>query len=894
MKWYAQEVFNVIKALETDAQLGLRNQQVAQQQKKFGINELPSVKQPSIFLIFFSQFTSPLIYILLVAAILIFIFGHDRFDAFVIMGVLSFNAILGTVQEWRTHLLMERLRTFAQTDCVVIRDGKRSVIPDNELVVGDIIIVQAGQRVPADARLIEVHGLQVDEAILTGESGIIYKKVESVDEKALVADQTSMLFKGSYILAGSAHAVVVAVGLQTELGKLAVTAQSIDTRIPLRDELNRLSYWILILIFIICSTLFVIGLFSDKPLIELFTTLIALFICVIPEGLPIVLTLVLVNGVYQMAKKQVLVKNMQAVETLGRTHYIIVDKTGTLTRNEMMVTRVYAGTLFDVTGQGYAPEGKVSNQSGDDPAKVLQLPATIALVMDRTELVPDVTTQLYTVKGDPTEAALYIFARKVITTPAEIEQQHTLLYEIPFDQTYKYHAALFEVNNQVVLYCTGAPDNLIVYASENYHAAYADLLQQGLRVIGIASHTNIAQTSDQIRSWPDADITQFIHTEIAKKIELHALCGIEDAVRTEVAQSVTYARNAGLHIIMATGDHKETALHVARATGIFNQGDGVLTGKEVEALSDEQLKQISTQTTVFARLTPQHKMRLIHALQQQQFIVAMTGDGINDVPALAAADLGIAMGKIGTEVTKEAGDLVLLDDSLASIIDAIAQGRHIFYILKQVILYFFSTNLAEVCLIFFVFLIDIVSNNKLPLPLTAVQILWLNLVTDGFLDMGISMEPQEPDLLKKDWLQQKKHLIDKFLIAKAFFTALIMSIGSLLLFAWAYRRDIVYARTMVLITMAMYQWFNAWNCRSERISIVQRGIFSNRWLIAASLFVLLLQAMILYIPFLRTIFKTMPLSLQDWFMILAVTFPIILIEEVRKWIVRRYGKFLFD
>jgi Ca2+-transporting ATPase len=371
-------------------------------------------------------------------------------------------------------------------------------------------------------------------------------------------------------------------------------------------------------------------------------------------------------------------------------------------------------------------------------------------------------------------------------------------------------------------------------------------------------------------------------------MQLLGFAGIEDSIRKEVAGAIQNARDAGLSVIMATGDHQMTALHVAKKVGIFRPGDDYVDGSEIDALSDNDLLKCIATITVFSRVSAQHKMRIIQLLQKSGKIVAMTGDGINDAPSLVTADLGIAMGNIGTEVAKQAADLVLLNDSFINIVDAIEQGRHIFYTLKRIVLYFFSTNMGEVLIVLLALMTSLITGSDLPLPITAVQILWLNLVTDGFLDVGLSMEPKEPDLLKNSWLTKKQRLIDSKLLLTMLYMSIPMGVGSLFVFLHYYKLDLAHARTMTLITMAMYQWFNAWNCRSEKRSLFELGLFSNKWLIAVMALVLFLQTAIVYIPFMRHIFKTVPLSGNDWIVILCITAPIVLMEEIRKMIVRKW------
>jgi Ca2+-transporting ATPase len=883
MNAYQKSVNDLERALDTNLSKGLTNAQAQERLKRDGPNQLPEGHRDTWLSIFISQFQSPLIYILLIAAAIIFFFGQQRLDAFIITGILFFNAIIGTIQEGRTSDIVASLRRFITTKSVVIRDGKHEIIDDQDLVVGDIIVLKEGERIPADARIIIEQQLQVDESILTGESKPVHITSEPLKADLPVADQTNMVFKGTYVIAGSGTAVVVATGEQTQVGKLHKTIEEIDTDIPLKKELDRLSYVILLFILVMCVILLVIGLWTGRPFKELLVMLTALFICVVPEGLPVVLTLVLVTGAYRMAKRNVLIKNLQGVEALGRTDVIIIDKTGTLTRNEMMVTTVVAdGKEFTVSGEGYFSEGTISTDGNSIDLShypALQQMGIAAALLNSTEVSYSKKMRLFEIKGDPTEAALYVFAQKLGFNQQDLLKEYTLQYEIPFDSKLKYHVGFFAKDGKGIAYVIGAPEVLLEKGScpsGNCPRVLPELLDKGLRMVAIGKKE---YDPSQLKSDSESGLRTAAEQLMQNGIEVLGLCGIQDAIRPEVAAIVQQARDVGLEVIMATGDHKETAQYVAEQVNIMQPGDAIMQGTDMKTMSDDALLSKLDQLTVFARLSPEDKVRIVDLFHKKGKIVAMTGDGINDVPSLVAADLGIAMGRIGTEVTKQASDLILLDDSFINIIRAIEQGRHIFYTLRRVVLYFFATNMGEILIVLFALF------TNLPLPLTAAQILWLNFVTDGFLDIGLSMEPQESDLLSATWLKKKTRLVDANLLIKTAYLAIPMGIASLIMFMWAYDgtpASVPYARTMTLITMAMFQWFNAWNCRSERKSLFEIGLFSNKWLIAATLFVLSLQLLIVYVPFMHYIFKTVPLSLTDWGMIIGLSAPIIFIEEVRK------------
>ena len=894
MKSYQQTIDSVVTFFETNVVRGLSKKQVRDRLARDGYNVLPDVKGRSLFSIFISQFKSPLIYILLIASIIIFIVGDDKLDAFIISGVLFFNAIVGTIQEGRTRNIIESLKRLIKTETIVLRDGIKAIIEDAQLVVGDIIFLQAGTKVPADARIIESNNLTVDESVLTGESESVRKTVDVISQEVPLGDRTNMLFKGTYVLAGSGKAVVVRTGTKTEIGKIHKTVKEVETEIPLRKELDRLSYFILIFIFGMCLFLFIIGIVTGKPLKELLIMLMALFICVIPEGLPVVLTLVLVIGAMRMSKHYVLVKNMQAVEALGRTDVIVIDKTGTLTRNEMVASRIFADdTVWRVTGQGYHIEGRVLHEDTPvehlDSYRALKNMGIISSLLNSTEITYVPKLDLFDIKGDPTEAAMFVFSKKLGFSVEQLQKEYKKIYEIPFESALQYHVAFYQKENSCFAFIAGSPEAIMQRASgvsKLIKTNLEEFLEDGLRVVAVG----IKQLScDVLPSQEQNDEERLVLFKqlISHEIEMLGLCGIEDSIRPEVAGIVVEARKAGLKVIMATGDHQKTALHVARQVGIYKNGDDIIDGIEFEKLSDEELLKRIEAVTVFSRVSPEQKTRIVITFHKLNKIVAMTGDGINDAPSLVAADLGIAMGSIGTEVAKQAADLILVNDSFVNIIRAIEQGRHIFYTLKRVVLYFFSTNMGEILIVLFAFMMSFINGYDLPLPITAAQILWLNFVTDGFLDIGISMEPKEKGLLSKYWLESKPRLVDAALLGKMMFIAVPIGIGSLVVFLSYYQTNIMHARTMTLMTMVMFQWFNAWNCRSTTLSIAKLGVFTNKWFLLAASFVLSLQFGILYVPFMQRIFKTVPLSLHDWGVILLVSAPIVIIEEIRKAVVAR-------
>jgi len=890
MKFYQMPKEQVVKELDSNQVNGLTNYQFRQNIAQYGQNKLPEAPRENWLMVFLRQFRSPLIYILLIAAVIIYFVGHDKLDAFIISGVLFFNAMVGAIQEGRARNILDSLKRFIKTESVVVRDGKKMFVEDIELVPGDIILLLEGERVPADARVLESNNLKIDEAILTGESRPVKKVSEQLQKELPVHDQENMVFKGTYILSGSGKAIVIATGSKTEIGKIHKVAEFVESDMPLRRELNNLSRWILLFILVMCVVIFAIGLLTGKPIRELLVMLTALFICVIPEGLPVVLTLVLVMGAYKLAKRNVLVKRMQAVEALGQTNVILIDKTGTLTRNELMVSKVISdGKEFTVSGVGYFPQGEVflhdKKITTHDNGRLARM-AKAGCLLNRAEIhyMPEINS--FEIKGDPTEASMFVFSQKLGIRKDCLAKECHFIYEIPFSSLWQYHAVFCEKNGKGMVYISGSPEVLLERSlpiSQDEKNKLYEMLHQGLRTVAVAIKEFDADTVP--KNMDEKEKRAFFEKIIASNLDLVGFFGIQDSIRPEVPSLVMDSRAAGLKVIMITGDHKETALYVARKVGIYIEGDYVIDGKQLSMMSDKELQEKINDITVYARVAPDQKVRIVETLRKAGNIIAMTGDGVNDAPSLMAADLGIAMGGIGTEVAKQAADMVLLDDSFVNIVFAVEYGRHIFYTLRRVVLYFFATNMGEVLVILFTISLG------LPLPITAAQILWLNLITDGFLDTALATEKPQKDILRKYPQNKGRYrLVDKTLLWKMLYMALPMGIFSTWIFMMYYKNNLVHARSMTLVTMAMFQWFNAFNCRSETKSVFQIGFFSNRWLLLAVTVVFILQIFVLHNPLMQRIFDTKPISIFEWIMILVISSSIFFMEEIRKFFVRRYWK----
>ena len=867
ISWYAKTISEILDELHS-REHGLTKEETTERLKEYGLNKLPEGKVDGLPVIFLRQFQSSLIYILLAASMIVFVMG-ETIDGSIILAVLLFNAIVGTIQEGRAQNTLLALKKFVETRATVLRDGKEFIILDTEVVPGDIIILQEGEKVPADARVITAANLKIDEAALTGESELVHKIADTLGRDDLpTADQKNMIFKGTHILAGNGRAIVVATGILTVIGKISKEIAAIDTEIPLKTNIRYLSRLIVITVASISTLLFLLGIISGKSVKEMFTTVVSLSVSIIPEGLPIVMTLVLATGVWRMSKRNVLVKKLQAVEALGQASIIAVDKTGTITKNEMVIQKVYLdGKFFEVGGVGYEPKGEIQlNGSVIDSANHPELlfAGKVGLFCANARVMFSEEEKIWRVAGDPTEAAMLVLAQKLGFHKDDLERESPLVDEIPFDYRLKYHATVHQLDGQEFLTVVGAPEiilglsRLLKEEKQELESVFLSMSREGLRVVALAFGPG---TIDNLT---------FV-----------GFFGMKDALRPEVADAMQKAATAGIRVVMITGDHKVTAQAIAKEAGIYQDSDTVLTGLDIDTFSDAELSEKLARTSVFARVTPEHKLRIIKAYKARGEIIAMTGDGVNDAPSLVAADLGVSMGKIGTEVAKEASDIVLLDDNFGSIVSAVEEGRNIYKTIKRVILYLFSTSVGEVLTIAGALFLGY------PLPILAAQIIWLNFVTDGFLDVALAMEPKEEGLLRGNFERPKKYLVDKLMTQRMFIMAVPMMIGTLFLFKGYFENDIAKAWTISLTTLAVFQWFNAWNCRHESKSIFQMNPFSNKFLVGATLIIISLQLLVIYNPLMQKFLRTVPLELSEWLIIIPIATSIVLVEEIRKFFYRR-------
>lgn len=846
-------------------------------------------------MVFLGQFASPLIYILLAAAAVAWPLGH-RGDAGVILAVVVVNALLGTFQEGRAERSMAALRHLASSKVRVRRDGGDISIDAADLVPGDIVSLTAGEAVTADARVLESAALECAEAALTGESMPVAKDPAAVPDDAGIADRLCMVYSGTYVAAGRAVVVVVATGRETEVGKIAHLTQSApEPKTPLEMRLAQFGRILVYASLLLFGLVILAGLAQGIPFGEILMVAISQMVSVVPEGLPVALTIALAVGMQRMAARGAIVRRLSAVETLGSTTVICTDKTGTLTKNEMTVTGAWlpdsGGRLLEVSGTGYAPEGSVlageSESNAATDASLRRFAEAGALCNDAQLTPPGGDESRWQVLGDPTEAALLTFAGKAGCDMEGLKRDYPRTAEIPFDAAHKMMLTQHGTGSGARVCLKGAPEAILAlcgFAASGDHdvgitdgiraaagAAASDFGSKALRVLAVA----------ELRSTTLDAVAEY--ESLRGKAVLLGLSGQMDPPREEVKAAITLCRTAGIRTVMVTGDHKLTGLAVARTLGIAGPDSGAVDGAELEKMSAAALQSRVDGIAVFARVHPAQKLRIVEAFQAQGHVVAMTGDGVNDAPALARADVGVAMGITGTEVAKNAARIVLSDDNFATLAAAVEQGRLVYANVKKLILFLFVTSLDEVAVLLTALL------TGYPLPLTAVQILWVNLVTEGVLTVNLVLDGLEGDEMRRPPVPRKSPLLDRSMLGRIAVMSGTSTLCILGMYFWNLHRGVSEAlvQTETFTTLAVCQWFNVLSCRNSLASAFDRRVLRNRWLLGGIIAGNLLQVLVVYAPFMNRIFHTAPIPLADFFLIGLVASLVLWAEEIRKWIARR-------
>ncbi|MFT2007724.1 cation-transporting P-type ATPase [Pontibacter sp. 13R65] len=885
--WHALTPVEVTTALKTDADRGLSEQEAKSRLETYGPNLFTQEEGQSNLVLFLLQFHQPLIYILLAAAIITF-FLKEYIDSSVIFGVVIINAIVGYVQESKAKQAINALSKELKTEAQVIRNGEKQKIDAEHLVPGDVVLLKSGDRVPADLRLLEVKNLKVDESALTGESVAVDKSPEKVEADTVLGDRVSLAFATTNVSFGTAKGVVIATGDATEVGKISESiASAVDLDTPLTKQIAQFSQVLLYAILGLSVICIVIGLSRGQEFTEIFMAAVALAVGAIPEGLPAAITIMLSLGVSKMAQRKAIIRKLVAVETLGSTSIICSDKTGTLTENQMTVKKIVAGgRTYKVGGQGYEPEGNISQNEAN--VDLQEHPALRELLFNGILCNDSDLKQKdgqFIVEGDPTEGALIVAAQKAGLDRKQLEQKFKRLDTIPFESDYKYMATLHPHDGKNVVYVKGSFEAIadrcstmlnaqgqeIDFKKEEVAEITNSMASEGLRVLAFASMAT--------------DKTDVSHEDLTDGLTFLGLQGMIDPPREAVKQAVNMCQRAGITVKMITGDHALTASTIASQIGLKGREENgrlvALTGRELAKVADEDIADVAESTAVFARVSPDQKLRLVKALQSRNHIVAMTGDGVNDAPALKQANIGIAMGITGTDVAKDASDMVLTNDNFTSIESAVEEGRNVFDNLTKFIVWTIPTNLSEGLVI----LAAVVAGTVL--AATPVQILWINMTTAILLGLTLSFEPQEKGLMERPPRKHDQPILTKSLVYRT------LLVGSLLLIAtfglFHYELDVEgasleEARAAACTVFIVLQSFYLLNCRSLRYPFFPSGFFSNLWIFYGIGSMLLLQFAFVYAPFMNKLFGTAPISLMSWVRIIAAGVVMYFIVELEKWL----------
>ncbi|HSR29575.1 MAG TPA: cation-translocating P-type ATPase [Anaerolineae bacterium] len=924
--WYSMPAAEAATALETDLQTGLSAEQVRKRQEQFGPNELQEAPRRSFWRMLLDQFNQFLVIILIVAAIVSAAIGWVEYnrtgdttefiDAIAIMTIVILNAIMGVIQEGRAEEALAALKKMSAPNAHVLRDGYTQTVPSRDLVPGDVVILETGNYIPADVRLVESVNLRIEEASLTGESVAVGKDARDVlPPETVLGDKHNMAFMSTVVTYGRGQGLVVGTGMETEIGKIAEMIQSYEEEpTPLQVKLDQLGRTLGVITLVICGLVGIIGIVRDTQLavlfaqgfatyiglpetiptlIEMFMVAVSLAIAAVPEGLPAVVTIALAIGMQEMVKRHALIRKLPAVETLGSATAICSDKTGTLTQNEMTAVQMYVDrSLLTITGEGYKPEGQFRDSGyvvglEGYPGMRLLLRAGLLCNDARLEQIGDNGSTQWRVAGDPTEGAFVVAAAKAGYLRNELGQEYPRIAEIPFDSDRK-RMTTFHPDpryGDYVAYMKGAPDVVLNLCDQvledglmrplteerrsNILEQNESLAANALRVLGVAFRP--------LKSVPDNP--QPSDSELG--FTFIGLLGMIDPARPEVAAAIKTARHAGIETVMITGDYLNTAVAIGKEIGLLHEDDMSLTGTQLDQMAEPEFEQVVGDVTVYARVSPQHKVKIVDALKIKGHIVAMTGDGVNDAPALKRSNIGVAMGITGTDVSKETADMVLTDDNYASIVSAIEQGRVIYSNIRKFVYYLLSCNMAEIAILFVAMLAGA------PLPLVPIQLLVLNLITDGAPALALGVEKGDPDIMDQPPRPVNEPIINREMVTGIAVQTVAIAFAVLTAFQIGLEGGEVYARTMAFATLSISELLRAYTSRSERYSLWAIGVFGNKWMQVAVFTSLAVLLAIIYVPFLQPIFSTTSLSAQDWLVILPLILVPSMAAEANKWVLRR-------
>ncbi len=845
MKAHSESIKSVLEKYDTKRE-GLDSAEAEKRLKEHGPNEIKHQKKVSALKIFLSQFKSFLVIILLIAVGISLVLGEGHyFEAIVIGAILLLNTIFGFIWEYRAEKTIEALQSMASHKVTVIRDQEKRLINAKELVPGDILIIEEGDKISADARLIESYSLETQEAALTGESLPVEKNIYKLKPNTAIAERKNMAFSGTIATRGRAIGVVTSTGMDSELGRVAHMIEKAEKEIPLKKQLDSLGKWIGIVVIAIAIIIFITLMLRGEPLLSMLVLAIALAVAAVPEGLPAVVTIGLALGVQKMAKKKALIRKLPSVETLGSTTVICTDKTGTLTMNEMTVKKLYVNRkVVSVTGQGYNTEGKFSEDVSD-----LKLLLKIGALCNDSSISHNNNKLI----GDPTEGALIISAMKAGMGQAELEQKWPRIGEIPFSSERKMMTTFHKHGKKKLSLVKGALDNVLEKCDKIYLNGKIRKLTSKEKKDIINQANDFAKHALRVLAFA---FREFVNENNAEEeLVFVGLQGMRDPARSEARTSIKKCKKAGIKVKMVTGDHKLTAEAIAKEVGLEGE---TITGEELAEMSDKELVKRINKTAVFARVNPKDKIRIVRCLKNKGHIVAMTGDGVNDAPALKEANIGVSMSITGTDVAKEAADMVLLDDNFATIVNAVEEGRGIYQNIRKFVMFLLSCNIAEVLIVFLAVLMG------LPLPFLAIQILWINLVTDSFPALALSVDPKSQGIMKKKPRNPKEHIINREIGINTVLLALLATGATLFIFS-RYADSLKMGQTIAFVTLVMIELAVPFIIRSR----FGTKTFANKWLFGAIFLSLILQLLVIYTP-LSKLFETVALG-AEWLPILIVT-----------------------
>lgn len=876
----------LLDRLNSDPKTGLSSSEVEARLEKYGPNRIESSNKRSLLEKLKDQLVDPMVILLIIASI-ISAFTGDTVEAIIIIAIVVINAIMSIYQEGQAEDSVAALQKMSSPEATVLRDGKRGKVKADGLVPGDIVILETGDIIPADIRLLDSRNLQIDESSLTGESVAVEKDADAVyDTEVGIGDRSNSAFSSSIVTYGHGEGVITATGHDTEIGHIATSLDSVeDKETPLQRQLKDLSKKLAILVIVVCALVFIVGYFrSNMSILENFMVAVSLAVAAIPEGLTAVVTIVLSIGMNRMVEKKAIVKNLVSVETLGSTTAICSDKTGTLTQNEMTITKVFTDFKeFDVEGSGYTPQGdiKLDGETIKDHDQI-KLLMTVASLSNDANLIEN--NGLYEITGDPTEGAMLTLAEKWGIVQEDLNEAHPRIDEIPFDSDRKMMTTFHEIDGAYYAMTKGAPDIMINNSSKIMIDGKLEDFTEDMKRQVLEENTKLAKQALRVmaysfKPYETLEGEELTTVNIEREMVFVGLTGMIDPPRPEARAAVAECHNSGIDVIMITGDYFETALAIAKDLGIAEREDQAMQGSDLNNKSEEEIREIVKTKRIFARVSPQNKVQLVNALQANGNIVAMTGDGVNDAPAIKNADIGISMGITGTDVAKDTADMILVDDNFATIVNAVEEGRVIFSNIKKFVGFLLSCNIAEVLIVFLSILFG------LPSPLTPIQLLWLNLVTDAFPALALGVEPAEADIMERDPRDPSESILagetGKNVILQSIAITISVLAAYIIGLNYIFPNNIEGAHTMVFATLITSELLRAFSVRSEKYTLKELGWFSNKNLVKANLLSFALLLLVMYVPPIRRLFELQFIT-WEWWIIILLSFLPLLIGEIRK------------